>query len=251
MRASFIGLSAIALVAAATPALAQDAPASDFTLTGSAALVSDYRFRGISQSSKRIAPQAGVTLAHSSGFYGSFWSSSISDYVAAGADAELDLIGGYSTTVSGVTLDGGLLYYVYPSALKGANTDFIEIYGSAKTTFGPVTVKGGFAYDPKQKALASVHTKDDNLYLYGELSGAVPNTGFGVAGHIGYSKGRSFLTAGLKNYWDGNVGVTYTIGKATVGVSYVDTDAPPGVFVSGSGKNMAKSGVVGSLTVAF
>lgn len=251
MRASFIGLSAIALVAAATPALAQDAAASDFTLTGSAALVSDYRFRGISQSDKKIAVQAGVTLAHSSGFYGSFWSSSISDYVAAGADAELDLIGGYSTTVGGITLDGGLLYYVYPSAAKGTNTDFLEIYGSAKTTYGPVTLKGGFAYDPKQKAIASVHTKDDNLYVYAELSGTVPDTAFGVAGHIGYSAGRSFLTGGLKNYWDGNVGVTYTIGKATFGVSYVDTDAPKGVFVSGTGKNVAKSGIVGTLTAAF
>jgi len=138
MRASFIGLSALALVASAAPALAQDAPASDFTITGSAALVSDYRFRGISQSGAgfKPTPQASATLTHSSGFYTSFWASSIDDYVAAGADAEIDLIGGYSTTVGGVTLDGGLLYYYYPSAAKGTNTDFLEIYGSAKTTYG-------------------------------------------------------------------------------------------------------------------
>ena len=49
MRASIIGLTALALAATATPALAQD-DTSEFTLTGSAALVSDYRFRGISQS---------------------------------------------------------------------------------------------------------------------------------------------------------------------------------------------------------
>jgi uncharacterized protein (TIGR02001 family) len=251
MRASMIGLSALALVAAAAPALAQDAAASDFTLTGSAALVSDYRFRGLSQSNKKIAPQAGVTLSHSSGFYGSFWGSSIDSAIAQNADAELDLIGGYSTTVGGVTLDGGLLYYLYASATGPVPTDFLEIYGSAKGTFGPATIKGGFAYAPKQKAVAFAHTKDDNLYLYGEVSGTIPDTGFGVAGHIGYTATRSFLSGGLKNYWDGNVGVTYTLGKATVGLSYVDTDAPRGVFISSTGKNIAKSGIVGSLTVAF
>ncbi|SDC74320.1 conserved hypothetical protein [Sphingomonas sp. YR710] len=256
MRTSFIGLSALALAAAASPAFA-DAPAATpmFTLTGSAALVSDYRFRGISQSGKRIAPQASATLTHSSGAYISFWSSSIDDYVAAGADAELDLIAGYSTTIKGVTLDGGLLYYVYPSAAKGVNTDFLEIYGSAKSAFGPVTLKGGFAYDPKQKAIASPilgHSKDDNLYLYAEASGAIPNTPFGLTSHLGYSHGRSFLTAGLKDYLDWNLGATYTWKAATFGVSYVDTDAKKGQFVGNvPSKNVASAGVVASVTYAF
>jgi uncharacterized protein (TIGR02001 family) len=263
MRTSFIGLSALALAAAASPAFA-DAPAATpmFTLTGSAALVSDYRFRGISQSGKRIAPQASATLTHSSGAYISFWSSAIDDYVTAGAgaDAELDLIAGYSKTISNVTLDGGLLYYVYPSAAKGFNTDFLEIYGSAKSTFGPVTLKGGFAYDPKQKALVApsipgfvnTKSKDDNLYLYAEASGAIPNTPFGLTSHLGYSKGRSFLTAGLKDYLDWNLGVTYTWKAATFGVSYVDTDAKKGEFVGNvPSKNVASAGVVASVTYAF
>lgn len=256
MRASFIGLSALALVAAASPALAEEAATPMFTLTGSAALVTDYRFRGLSQSGKRIAPQASATLTHSSGLYASFWASSIDDYVASGADAELDLIAGYSKTISGVTLDGGLLYYVYPSALKVANTDFLEIYGSAKSAFGPVTVKGGFAYDPKQRGIAATtvtgNAKDDNLYLYAEASGAIPNTPFGLTSHIGYSRGRSLLTAGLKDYVDWNIGATYTWKAATFGVSYVDTDAKKGQFVGNvPSKNIASAGVVGSVTYAF
>jgi len=259
MRASLFGLSALALVAVASPALADDA--SPITITGSAALTSDYRFRGISQSGKRIAAQASATVTHSSGLYASFWSSSIDDYVAAGADAELDLIAGYSTTFSDVTFDGGLLYYVYPSASKGVNTDFIEIYGSAKSTFGPATIKGGFAYDPKQKGIVApsiagftnTKTKNDNLYLYAEASGAIPNTPFALTSHLGYSAGRSFLTAGLKNYFDWNVGATYTYKAATFGISYVDTDAKKGEFVGNlpGAKNVAKAGVVASVTYAF
>ena len=257
MRSTLIGRlaltmgSALALTAVATPALAQDAPASEFTLTGSAALVSDYRFRGLSQSNLHLAPQASATITHSSGFYASFWSSAIDDYVAAGADAELDLIGGYSTTIDDVTIDGGLLYYVYPSAAKGVNTDFLEIYGSVKTAFGPATVKGGFAYDPKQKAIGFPKPKEDNLYLYGEAGYTIPDTGFGLTSHIGYSKGRSLLTFGLKDYIDWNLGATYTWKNATFGISYVDTDAKKGEFVGNAGKNIAKAGVVGSVTYAF
>jgi uncharacterized protein (TIGR02001 family) len=228
MRSSLIGLTALALAGVASPVLAQDAPASDFTITGSAAITTDYRFRGISQSNEQFAVQGSATLTHSSGFYGSFWSSSIDDYVAAGSDTELDLIAGYSKTVSDVTLDGGLLYYVYANAAKGVNTDFLEIYGSAKTAFGPATVKGGFAYAPKQKAINAGfytgHSKDDNLYLYGEVGYAIPDTGFALSSHIGYTHGRSLLTFGQKDYLDWNLGASYTFKNITIGVSYVDTD---------------------------
>ncbi len=225
MRASFAGLSALALAAVATPVLAQDAPASDFTITGSAALTSDYRFRGISQSNEQIAVQGSATLTHSSGAYASFWASSIDDYVAAGSDTELDLIAGYSKTFEAVTLDGGLLYYVYANAAKGTNTDFLEIYGSAKGAIGPASIKGGFSYAPKQKALASLFKpKNDNLYLYGETGYTIPDTGFGLSGHLGYSHGRSLLTFSQKDYLDWNLGATYTFKNITIGVSYVDTD---------------------------
>jgi uncharacterized protein (TIGR02001 family) len=224
---SFLGLSALALAAVATPAFAEEA-ASDFTITGSAAVTTDYRFRGISQSNEQFAVQASATATHSSGVYASFWASSIDDYVAAGSDTELDLIAGYSTTVSDVTLDGGVLYYVYANAAKGANTDFLEIYGSAKAAFGPATVKGGFAYAPKQKAINAGaftgNSKDDNLYLYAETAYSIPDTGFGLSAHLGYTHGRSLLTFGQKDYMDWNLGATYTWKNITFGVSYVDTD---------------------------
>jgi len=250
MRTSIIGLSAFALAAAATPALAQD-DSKEFMLTGSAALVSEYRYRGISQSGRHVAAQASATIAHSSGFYGSFWASSIDDYVAAGADAEVDLIAGYSTTVSGLTFDGGVLYYTYTSAAKKVNTDFFEAYGSVKAPVGPVTLKAGFAYAPKQAALTLTGAKLDNLYLYTDGSFAIPETPFAFSGHLGYSKDESFLTGG-KKYLDWNVGATYSWRAATFGMSYVDTDVPKGFIVNpASGKDMAKAAVVISATYAF
>jgi len=256
MRFNLLGMSALALAAVSAPAFAQDAaaPASDFTVTGGATLVSDYRFRGISQTDKRFAVQGTLTVSHSSGFYATVWGSSIDDYIANGSDQEIDLIAGYSKAFSGITFDGGVLYYYYPGS-GGINSDFFEPYASLKTTYGPVTGKVGVAYAPKQHAIAWNESRSDNLYLYGELSGAVGP--IALTSHLGYTKGKSFMTGGLKNYLDWNIGASYTWNHLTFGVSYVDTDIKrsdspdaPGVFVQKS-RFIAKGGVVGSVGVAF
>ena len=125
MRTTLIGLSILAAMSVAAPAMADDAPAapaSPWTINGTASLVSDYRFRGVSQTDKRFAVQGGFTVSHASGFYLSVWGSSIDDYVANGGDQELDLIAGYKTTISGTTIDSGFLYYYYPGSHGARNT---------------------------------------------------------------------------------------------------------------------------------
>ena len=249
MRHVLFASVALAAATVAAPALAQDAPASPITVTGNVTAVTDYRFRGVTQTNKHPAIQGGATIAHSSGFYVSGWGSSIDQGTAAGANAELDLIAGYSKTFDAVTVDGGLLYYYYPGATKGANTDFFEPYASVKFTVGPATLKAGAAYAPKQHAIASVNARDDNLYLYGEASGAF--AGVSVTGHLGHSYGRSFLTAGLKGYTDWSVTGNYTWNHLTFGIAYVDTDLKSGTFLTRTGKNAGKGTVVGSVGVAF
>ena len=248
MRKSILGLSAVALAALSVPALAQDEATPALTVTGNAAVVSDYRFRGISQTDKRFALQGGITVTHESGFYVSTWGSSIDDYVAAGSDQELDLIAGYSKTIGAATVDVGVLYYYYPGS-GGANTDFVEPYASVKGTFGPATAKLSAAYAPKSRALSvdGGLTREDNLYVAGDLSASIPNTPLGVSAHLGHSFGPSYLTIG-KEYTDWNIGATYTWSHLTFGVSYVDTDKS---LYSPSGRNISKAGVVGSITASF
>ncbi len=248
MRKSILGLSAVALAILSVPAFAQDEPAPALTVTGSAAVVSDYRFRGISQTDKRFALQGGLTVTHESGFYVSTWGSSIDDYVAAGSDQELDLIAGYSRTFGAATVDVGVLYYYYPGS-GGANTDFVEPYASIKGTFGPATAKLSAAYAPKSRALSvdGGLTREDNLYVAGDLAASVPNTPLGVSAHLGHSFGPSYLTIG-DEYTDWSVGATYTWSHLTFGVSYADTDKS---LYSPSGRNISKAGVVGSITASF
>ena len=254
MRSTAIihGLAGLTLFAAAVPALAQDAPASDFTITGGATLTSDYRFRGISQTDKDPAIQGTIGISHSSGFYVGTWGSSIDDYVAAGSDQEIDLYAGYKKTINGTTFDGGLLYYFYPG--PSSNTDFFEPYFNVSHTFGPVSGKLGLNYAWKQHALSCglcSSAREDNLYTFGELSAGIPNTGVTLTGHVGETWGRSYLSAGLKNYTDWSLTASYTWKNLTVSVAYVDTDAKRGEIVDFGGKNVAKGGVLGAISVAF
>jgi len=249
MRKSILGLSAIALAAFSAPAFAQDEPTPELTVSGSAAVVTDYRFRGVSQTDKRFAIQGGITVTHESGFYVSTWGSSIDDYVANGSDQEIDLIAGYSKTVGAATFDLGVLYYYYPGS-GGINSDFVEPYASVKGTFGPATAKLTVNYAPKTKALTldGVH-KEDNLYVAGDLSASIPNSPVGVSAHLGHSWGPSYLIIGSgKEYTDWSVGATYTWDHLTFGVSYVDTNKNA---YSSSGRNIGKAGVVGSVTASF
>jgi len=249
MRTSITGLSALAIAILSTPAYAQDEtdpPESSVTISGSATVVSDYRFRGISQTDKHFALQGGIGLSHESGFYVSVWGSSIDDYVANGSDQEIDFIGGWKKDFDGTVLDVGLLYYFYPGG-NGANTDFFEPYVSVSHTLGPVSAKLTANYAWKQNALTVGNGKEDNLYVAGDFSTAIPETPLTLSAHIGHSFGPSYLTIG-DEYTDWNVGVSYSYRNLTLGMQYVDTD---GTFIAPSGKNVSKGGVLASLGVAF
>jgi len=242
----FLLLAAPLLTAvAAAPATAADLGAG-FGVNGGATLVSDYRFRGLSQTNRRFAVQGTFTISHSSGAYATWWGSSIDDYVANGSDAENDFIIGYKKTLGSTTLDGGVLYYYYPGS-GGVNSDFAEPYFSVSQAFGPVTAKGTVNWAPKQKALTlDGVNKESGLYLAGDLSYAIAKTPFGLTGHLGHSFKRNYITFGEK-YTDWGVGATFTKGPLVAGLSYVDTDTT----LFGNGRNISKGGVVASLGVTF
>jgi len=156
---------------ASAPALADEAaPPSDITITGSAAIVSQYRFRGLAQSDNKPAVQAALTLSHSSGFYISTWGSSASAGTAPIniGGTEIDVYGGYTKALGGVTVDVGIYGYLYPGATAG---NLYEFYGSLAKSYGPVTAKAGINFAPAQKVFNYnwSSTARNNTYLYGGL----------------------------------------------------------------------------------
>ncbi len=270
MRISYAALSSVLALVAVTPAFADEptAPPPAITINGTAAIVSDYRFRGISQTDKNVAVQGSLTVTHVSGFYASVWGSSVDSYVTAAGDfyrapalrtscctarAELDLIGGFKHSFGGTTVDVGVLYYFYPKTkapLDRTSSDFVEPYASVSHTFGPVTGKATINYAPKQKALRldqQTGRSYDNVYIAGDLSASIPSTPIGLTGHLGHTFGPSWLSIG-KEYTDWGLGATVTYKALTLGVAYVDTD---GAFITPSNKNASNAGVVVSLTASF
>src|SRR3546814_2231761 len=91
-------------------------PAGPVTVPGSVGLVSDYRFRGVSQSDRGMAIQGGITATHESGFYVGTWGSNLGGWGRfGGANLELDLVAGYSAALGeGTTVDIGLTWYIDP-----------------------------------------------------------------------------------------------------------------------------------------
>lgn len=252
MRNTILGLSAVLLASVSAPALAEEA-AGPIAISGSATVVSDYRFRGISQTDKDFAVQGGFSVAHESGLYASVWGSTIDDYVANEGDQEIDLSVGFKKELNGFTLDGGVLYYFYPGSQQGGagfNSDFFEPYLSVAHAVGPVTAKVTVNYAPKQKALEWVNTKEDNLYAGLDLSGAIPSTPVTLTAHLGHNFTRDSYLAQGKKYTDWSLGASYAYKNLTFGVSYVDTNFAKNALVPNN-QDIAKAGVVGSVGVSF
>lgn len=223
--------AATALAGAAlhsTPAFAQDeADTGGWSVSGNAAVVTDYRFRGVSLSGGDPAIQGGIDLGHESGFYVGTWGSSIDG--GAYGSVELDLYGGWAGEVApGLELDVGILYYMYPNGLAGADLDYWEPYASVSTTLGPVGATLGVAYAWEQDSLGG----DDNLYVYTDFEIGVPQTPLTFTAHLGYTDGvlAPPLLSGLSlddSGFDYSVGVSATIlGGLSVGVQYIDTEGP-------------------------
>src|SRR5262245_21791049 len=99
-------------------------------LSGTVTAVSDYDFRGITQSAQDPALQGSIDYASDAGFYLGAWGSNIdfdvpNDPDCCDGDIEVDLYGGFRGGKD-VTWDVGLVYYTYPGADDIKN--FPEIY---------------------------------------------------------------------------------------------------------------------------
>ncbi|MDE2620189.1 MAG: TorF family putative porin [Sphingomonadales bacterium] len=206
---------------AAAPVAAQEGPPGAVTVSGTAALVSDYRFRGVSRSAGEPAVQASVTLDHVSGAYVGVWVSSLATSAGRGA-SELDLTAGYSRELlPGLTGDAGLQVYTFPGAPDGQRTQ-VEPYAAVSTSYGPGRVRLGVSYAIGRASLGG----RDNLYVHGRLDVAVPGTPISLSGRLGYQDGPLAAAAvaqpGRRHGWDYALGAEATVqGRVTLGLSYV------------------------------
>ena len=218
MRNSILKLAsmsvAISAIAISAPAFAQEAAeeaAGPVTLTGGVAVVSDYRFRGVSLSDKEFAVQPYLTVKHESGLYVGTWASNLADN--AGDDVEVDLYAGFAGGEE-VTYDVSATYYMYPGV---SSFNYVEFTGKLGSTVGPATVGVQLSYVPSQDNTGD----NDNIYFGTNAAIAIPNSPISIVGTMGIEDGA--FTAGSEKV-DWSLGLTAAVSGFTLGVSYVDAN---------------------------
>ncbi|MED5620640.1 TorF family putative porin [Ideonella sp. BN130291] len=253
--------SMFALAAAAVLSTLPVASYADDMFAFNVGAVSDYRYRGISQSRLKPALQGGVDATLPGGFYVGTWASTIKwiedtgtvlGFDAGNANVEIDLYGGYKQEiVKDLSFDVGVLQYWYPKnklgdaplgAFKNANTT--ELYGAL--TYGPATLKYSHALSN------TFGNPDSKNSYYLDLSATFEGPwGLTFTPHVGRQKIKGPYDP-VATYTDYSVSVAKEVVKGlTVSLSAVGTDADDTWYVTPAGKFTGKKAAVLGVKYAF
>ena len=254
---------------AATENEANAAAEHKLPLTGSLSLLSDYRFRGISQTWQGAAVQGGVELALPQGWYLGISLSNVStNSYGLGQGLEHDIYGGWRGEVApDWQLDAGLLQYRYPGARLATDSggskrfDTTEAYLGA--THGGFSAKWSVALTPYfglrestagsafASALPSAGSSRGSQYL--DLNYQHPLGDWATLGlHGGYTYVRNYSEV---SYADWRVSLGKTWGAWTASLAYVGTSADERYYSAvnsqGQWRSLGRSGWVLGLSAGF
>lgn len=223
--ASAADLAAEPVVEAAVPSMIDVA----FGVAG----VTDYRFRGVTNSKKDPAIQGYAELQAFDWVYAGIWGSSVSFPSNRGLtdpSMEIDFYGGLRHTWDAFTLDVGGIYYYYPGeqTLNGAlrELDYWEIYAKPAIAFGDFGSVTGNIYWTSD----FVNVSSDALYLavipkVNIPVGAFPDLSFYVSGELGKQwVKKNLFNINPPDYLTWNIGGGVTYKAMTLDVRYSDTD---------------------------
>ena len=213
-------LIAAAVALATTPLVGIGTAAAETEISANVGFVTDYRFRGISQTARKPALQGGFDLEHASGAYAGIWGSNISWLSDAGAEnssVEIDYYGGYAGEIGDFFYDLSLVYYSYPSGrIAGEpNPNTTEAYLTGG--WGPVSL----TYVRSFTNLFGFESSKGSHYLMAAFEYEIMDN-LSLDAHIGRQKVKG---PDGGSYTDYGIGVTYAAGGFDIGLHYVDTNS--------------------------
>jgi uncharacterized protein (TIGR02001 family) len=227
----------------AAPLAHADEPKPDNQLSYNIGAVSDYRYRGLSQSRLDPALQGGADYVHNpTGFYAGTWLSTIrwTKDLGGSGDVEWDLYGGKKGQLTDdISYDLGGLYYWYPSNGLTPNANTFELYG--QLGYGPGYIK----YSHSTTNLFGTPNSRSSGYLDVGATFELPQ-GFGLVLHAGRQEVRHNDALSYNDY---KVGVTKDVVGFTVGLAYIK--ASTNAYLSPAGKNLGKSAAQLSVLKTF
>ena len=199
----------------------------DNELSFNAAVTSDYRYRGISQTRLKPAVQGGLDYVNNpTGFYAGAWASTIKwiKDVDGDSNVELDLYAGVRGGDT-VTYDVGVLRYQYVNNNMGqldgfANANTTEVYG--QLGFGPAYVKYSHSVT---NLFGNINSKgSDYIDVGANIPMAETYTLNLHAGHQGVKNNDPYA------YSDWKIGVTKDFGVVTGSIAAFGTNAEEGSY---------------------
>jgi uncharacterized protein (TIGR02001 family) len=224
---------------------AQEAPAAEHQVSYNAALTSEYRYRGLSQTRFDPALQGGADYTHSpSGLYVGTWLSTIKwiKDLNGDADVEVDLYAGKRGQITdAISYDVGALYYWYPSNDLNPNANTFELYG--QVGFGPAYVKYSHA---TTNLFGTSNSKQSGYLDVGANLPIAAIEGLVLNLHAGRQRVRNNSQF---SYTDYKVGLTKDLGFASVSLAWIKADTE--AYVSRTGRNLGKSAAVLSVSKTF
>jgi uncharacterized protein (TIGR02001 family) len=214
------------------------------SVTFNAAVTSDYRYRGLSQTKLKPALQGGTDYTHTpTGLYAGVWASTIkwTGDLGADGDVEIDLYGGKRGELGGgVSYDVGGLYYAYPSYNLEPDANTFELYG--QLGYGPAYIK----YSHSTTNLFGTADSKGSGYVDLGLNIEI-TTGLVMNLHAGRQIIKNYDDFSYNDY---KIGFTKDLGFASLQLAFVNTDTK--LFTSAStGKNLGRTGGVVTLSKTF
>lgn len=180
--------------------------------------VSEYSFRGITQSDESFAIQGGFDAAHSSGLYAGVWASNVDFNDGDEAQMEADLYAGYATEFQGLNVDIGAIYYAYPGAEVAREYDFVEAALSVGHDFESFAATASVNYSPDY-----FNESGDATYTALAVDVPLPYE-LALSAHVGYQSIDDNAAFGVPDYTDWSVGLGYSYEGFDLALTYVDTD---------------------------
>jgi len=242
-------VAAIATLFSSQAAQAQDAAPTvkpEHEVSFNAALASDYRYRGISQTRLQPALQGGADYVNNpSGMYAGAWASTIkwTKDAGGGGSVEVDLYAGKrGALTSDISYDVGVLTYVYPSNGLAVSANTTEIY--SQLNYGPAYVK----YSHSTTNLFGFANSKNSSYL--DIGANIEiDSGLVLNLHAGRQQVKN---NGVSNYTDWKIGVTKDFGVLSASLAVIGTNAGEVAYASpANGKFLGKNSVVAMLSKTF
>jgi len=205
------------LTAAALATVSGIAAAAD-DISANVSLLSDYIWRGVSQTNEKPAIQGGFDYSHelsdSVNWYVGTWGSNVDPTFFGGSHSpstELDLYTGLSGEVGEFSYDAGWLRYFYPGGSSNDTTEW-KLGGGWKW-FGATYYYSNDWFG----------TSDDSSRIEGSFDYDLPYE-ISLSTSIGYNYGDGTKDFFNDEYTDWSIGVSKTMLGVDWGLAYTDTN---------------------------